>query len=81
VDRPHPIARFTPLRRAARWRYALLYSLGPLVWVVALVLVSIDIRRGNAVVIGVTVLAGSLLLSLVILLPMRWRRVRRNRRG
>lgn len=81
MDRPHKLAQFTPLRRASALRYALLYTLGPLLWVAAIVAVSLVVHRGDAVDIALIVLGGSLVFSLAILLPMRWGRVRRDREG
>lgn len=81
MHRPHSVARFTPLRQATRFRRALLFSLGPLLWVAAIVVVAIGLKRGSSVEIALIVLGGSLLVSLAILLPMRWLRIRSDREG
>jgi membrane-associated phospholipid phosphatase len=80
VERPGKLARFTPLRRASSLRLALLYSLGPLVWVVAIVTVASAVHHGDSVAIALLILVGSCGLSLAILLPMRWLRLRRERK-
>jgi hypothetical protein len=80
VDQSDEPARFKPLHHATRDRLRLLYSVGPLLWVVGLAIVSEVVRRGNSVKIALIVLGASLLVSLAFLVPMRARRVRMERR-
>jgi hypothetical protein len=80
VHRPSKLAQFKPLRYASRFRLRLLFSIGPLLWVAGLALVAEVVRRGNSVKIALIVLAASLLFSLAVLLPMRARRLRMERR-
>jgi hypothetical protein len=80
VDRPRKLARFNPLHHATQGQLRLLYSLGPLVWVVGLLLVAYVVHHGDSVGIALIVLGGSVLISLAMLLPMRARRVRMERR-
>lgn len=80
MDRPSKLARFKPLRRASRDRLRLLYSVGPVLWVIAIALVAVDVNQGDAVAIALIALGVSLLLSIVMLLPMRARRVRLERK-
>ena len=57
-----------------------MYLLGPLLWVVGLVSVAYVVHQGQAVGIALLTLAGAFLLSVVILLSMRARRVREERK-
>ena len=63
----------------ARGFRARLVILGPLAWLVAIVVVAIVIHQANSVGIALLIVVGSFLLALVILLPMRARRVREER--
>jgi uncharacterized membrane protein YbhN (UPF0104 family) len=72
-------ARFTPLRLATRPQRALVLLLGPLLWVAALVVLAVVVRQGDSVLIALAVLAAAMLIGLVVLLPMRIGRVRRER--
>jgi membrane protein implicated in regulation of membrane protease activity len=61
-----------------RKRVALLI-IGPLLWVGGGILVAIAVHHGDAIEIGLVVLAAALLLAFVTLLPMRRRRLRDER--
>ena len=52
-------AEFAPLRRAKRWQRALAYALGPLTWLVALVVLAFVLDRRDAVELALLVLAAS----------------------
>jgi Na+/melibiose symporter-like transporter len=69
-------ARFRPLRLAPRRTRRLLFLLGPLLWVVALVVLAFVVRQLNTVGIALLVLASSLVLALVLL---GWARIARAR--
>jgi hypothetical protein len=62
-------AEFTPIVRPDRTRRILLFVVGPLLWLAALVLVGVVVRRSNVVELGllITLIAFvcSLLLSLL----------------
>lgn len=71
--------RFTPLQRATGRQRILLFTLGPLLWVVALIAVAYVVHDGNAVGTAILVLAGSVAFAALVLVPMRMRRVRAER--
>jgi hypothetical protein len=57
-----------------------LFIVGPLLWLVAIVVLTYSVRRTHAVLLALAILGGSLLLGLVTLLPMRAARVRAERK-
>jgi len=71
--------RFSPLRRAPRSTRLALYLLGPLLWVAALILVSLLVREQDAVETGLLVAAVAFVVAVVLLLPQRLLRLRRER--
>ena len=52
---------------------------GPLLWLVALIAVAVVVDRFDVVGIALAILAGSLVVALAALVPMRRRAVRENR--
>jgi hypothetical protein len=52
------------------------YLLGPLLWLVALIVVAFVVRQGRAVGVALLVTAATFLLATLILVPLRRRRVR-----
>lgn len=74
---PHP--EFVPLRPASRPRRLALFIIGPLLWVGGIVAVAYSVHHGEAIGIALAVLGAALLIALLSLLPMRWRRVRAER--
>jgi hypothetical protein len=70
--------RFTPLRPAPRSRRLVLYLLGPLLWVVALISVGSLVVKKNAVEIGLLIALAAFALAIVLLLPQRTLRIRRE---
>ena len=69
---------FAPLRRTSRFRLVVLYLVGPLLWVAALVVVSLLLREHNAVEIGLLVATAAFVVGIVLLVPQRMLRVRRE---
>lgn len=57
----------------------LLFTIGPLLWLGGIAAVAYVVHRGYAVGIALIVLAAALIVSLVILVPMRIQRARRDR--
>ena len=59
-------ARFTPLHTASRLQRIAVFVVGPLLWLVAVVIVGIVVHRQSAVEIGLAVTLIAFLVSLVI---------------
>jgi hypothetical protein len=72
----HPAVEFEPLRPASRGRLILGLILGPVLWLVALIVAGTILRYTRAIEIGLLVTLVSFLLSLVVLLAIRSRRLR-----
>jgi peptidoglycan/LPS O-acetylase OafA/YrhL len=72
-------ARFLPLRRASRAKRRVLLVAGPLLWLVALLVVAVVIHRTNAVEYALLVLAVSFAVALFLLGCMRAARAREER--
>ena len=75
---PELPARFTPLQRASVARRALVVVFGPLLWLVALVVVSIVLERRRAVEIALIVTLIAFLLSVLLSELARRRRIARE---
>ena len=71
--------RFSPLRRAPRSTRVALYILGPLLWVAALIVVSLLVREQDAIETGLLVAGGAFVVAIVMLLPQRMLRDRSER--
>jgi hypothetical protein len=71
--------RFSPLRRAPRSTRVALYILGPLLWLVALILVSLLVREQDAIETGLLIAGAAFVVAVVLLLPQRMLRVRSER--
>ncbi len=71
---------FTPQLRASgpKWR-VLLLLVAPLLWLAALVVIGIAVRRANVVEVGLVIAGGSFVAATLVLLPMRRQRVREER--
>ena len=70
----HEAAVFEPLRPASRGRLILGLILGPVLWLVALIVVAATLHDTWAIQIGLIVTVGTFVLSLVALSFLRWRR-------
>ena len=72
--------RFRPMRRASRAQRRALLIAGPVLWLVALVVLAYVMHRTRAVLYAVEVLAVSTCVAVPILLASRAARVRAERR-
>lgn len=73
---------FSPRRPASRRRRVIaLFLVGPVLWVILLAVVARVVQGLNVIEIGLAVAAVSFVLALALLLPMRVRRVREERRA
>jgi fatty acid desaturase len=78
---PHsPDARFRPLRPASQRRLIVAFVVGPLVWVVALIVVAWVVVRRDAVEAALAVTAASLVVAAPILGVLYALRRREERR-
>ena len=68
LDRVEP---FVPLRPVTRRQMIYRAVLGPMLWLVALVVVAIVVRRTDAILLGVIIAAAALGVSVVVLLLLR----------
>lgn len=72
-------AQFTPLRIASPGRRALVLVVGPLLWLLAVVVVGIVVHYRRAVELGLIVSLIAFVLSLVVSMIARQRRLREER--
>jgi hypothetical protein len=70
---------FTPLRRASARGRVFVFIAGPLLWLVALVLVAVVVRRTDALLIALAVTLVGFLLWLCVGVVGRRRRIREER--
>lgn len=77
LDRVEP---FTPLRPVTGRQVTVRLVLGPLLWLVALVVVAIVVRRTDAIELGVLVAVAALAVSIIVLSILRVGRDRERRR-
>ena len=75
---PELPARFTPLQRASVARRTLVVVFGPLLWLVALVVVGVVLERRRAVEIALIVTLIALLLSIPLSVLGRRGRIARE---
>jgi Zn-dependent membrane protease YugP len=74
-----PDAPFRPLRPASRPRLIAAFVLGPVLWVVALAVVAVLVKRTDAIELGLAVTAAAFVLALIVL-PVLWSARRREER-
>jgi hypothetical protein len=79
-ETPTPADRFRPLRPARGVRLVLAFTLGPVAWLIALVIVAILIRRTDVVGIGIVVAVVAFGLSMALLGALYAGRRREERR-
>lgn len=72
---------FDPLQRATSTRLRVLWLLGPVLWLVALVVVVIFVRRTDVLRWALLAVVLSLLLAFAVLITMRRARVREEQRA
>jgi hypothetical protein len=75
---PELPARFTPLQSATAVRRAIVVVVGPLLWLVALVVVGVVVDQRQAVELGLIVTLVAFVLSLFMSLLARRRRLLRE---
>jgi hypothetical protein len=79
-DAERPPVRFEPLRPASRWRLVAAFVLGPILWLVALVVAAWLINESWAIEVGLLVTIAAFLVALVVLAVLREGRQREERR-
>lgn len=72
--------RFRPLRPASRPKLIAAFVLGPVAWVVALLIVALVVARRDAIGIGLLVAGSSFVIAAVVLSLLRLGRLREERR-
>jgi hypothetical protein len=72
--------RFRPMRTASGLRLVAAIVLGPLLWVVGLVIVAVLVHRTDAIEFGVLIAVTSIFVSVPILILLRLGRRREERR-
>jgi hypothetical protein len=72
--------RFRPLRPASGRKRIVVLVLGPIMWVVALMVSSWLLDRSNAIEFGLLIAAGSCVFAAVVLSLLRLGRLREERR-
>jgi ABC-type transport system involved in multi-copper enzyme maturation permease subunit len=75
-----PTVRFEPLRPATRGRLVAAFIIGPLSWLVALIVVAWVLEYTSAIALGLLVTAASFLASLLVLALVHAARRRQERR-
>jgi hypothetical protein len=78
--RLEPVEPFVPLRPAPRGRLILRAVIGPLAWLVALLVAAIVLHRTRAIELGMLIAFVCLALSMIVLLLLRGGRNREQRR-
>jgi hypothetical protein len=79
TEQPRLPARFVPLRRASRAKRILLFILGPVMWLAAVVVLAFLLHRGDAVEYALVVLVVSFAVGLTLLGWTRMVRVSEER--
>jgi membrane protein implicated in regulation of membrane protease activity len=75
-----PSVRFEPLRPASRGRLIVGLVLGPVLWLVALIVAALIFDYSSAIALGLLVTVASFFISLVVLALVRAARRRQERR-
>jgi len=79
VTRTRPEIRFRPRRKAPAQARRLLFLVGPLVWLVGLVVIAYVTHHREAIEYALVILAASFALSLIPLSLLRAVRIREER--
>jgi hypothetical protein len=72
---------FEPLRPMSRRRLVLRAVIAPFLWLVGLMVVAVVMDRGNAILVGLVIALGSLVLSVLVLAMVSGLRDRERRRS
>jgi hypothetical protein len=80
ADDPDRALRFRPLTPATRGRMTAAAVIGPLMWVVALLIGAALVARGDVIEIGLVIAIGSFVVGLLVLALLRAGRRREERR-
>jgi hypothetical protein len=72
--------RFTPLRPASRPKLIAAFVLGPIAWLIALLLVCVVVERSDLIELGLIVTIASFVVAFVVLIVLRAGRRREERR-
>jgi hypothetical protein len=78
--RREQVELFVPLRPVPRGRLVVRVVVGPLLWLVALLVAAIVLHRTRAIELGLLIAFGCVLVSVVVLLVLRSGRNREQRR-
>jgi O-antigen/teichoic acid export membrane protein len=79
-DSDSSVVRFKPLRPASRKRLLLGLVLGPLLWIVALIVVAAVLHYSSAIELGLLAALISAVASTIVLLILRHGRIRQEKR-
>jgi hypothetical protein len=71
-----PVVRFEPLRPVSRGRLIAAFVLGPILWLVALVVAALLFDYSSSIALGLLVTAASFVVSLLVLALLHARRRR-----
>jgi uncharacterized RDD family membrane protein YckC len=72
--------RFEPLHPASRKRLIVALIVGPILWLVALIVVAVVVKNTRAIGVGLVVVVGSCLIAIVVLNVLLSARRREERR-
>jgi hypothetical protein len=73
--------RFTPLRRPDKRRITIALLAGPALWLAGLIAVAYVARRGDEIRLALAIAGVSFCIALLLVVPARLRRNRRESRG
>ncbi len=76
-----PTPRFSPLKVAPRPARIAVAMIGPLLWLAGFGLVAIVADETEAIAHGLAIALGSFLVAVLVLIPMRRRRIREEGEG
>jgi hypothetical protein len=80
VTAPAAGFEFDPLVRTPRRRAVARALIGPVIWLVAILVAAVIVKRTDAIEVGVLLAVGTFLLSTLVLVAVRAARVREERR-
>lgn len=80
ADAAHPTVQFEPVRPASRGNLIAGLVLGPILWLVALIVAALIFEYSWAIAVGLLVTVAAFLVSLVVLAILRTGRRRQEKR-